>query len=452
MKNLFKILQSKRRPKEVQETLPAPYLENNLHSPELFRQRLLIEKRRAERLNAETSLIVLDLNKHLGRNGRPAFSEQFLVDLLQRICAMIRETDAVSLYQENVILILLPDTDTAAARSVYERLQQRLSQIQQEYSQMEDFDLNTIETEILSYSDKSIRERLPKDAMVMRAHEGRRKFWDDSSILRASRLNDFNRWPRQARPRQVLTPGRGAVKSATSCGSIALPVTEVFMFDPQIVADFLHTAEKALKRSLDIAGAIVGLALFSPLLLLAAILIRATSRGPILFKQKRLGYRGEHFTFLKMRTMYHNCENRIHQEYVKHLIQGKTGAINNGSEDAPLYKMKNDPRITPVGRFLRKTSLDELPQFWNVLVGEMSLVGPRPPIPYEVETYQKWHRRRFSEVKPGITGLWQVSGRNKTTFDEMVRLDLSYIKNWSLALDVKILLKTIKVMILPDGF
>jgi len=443
MKNLFKILQSKRRPKEVQETLPAPYLENNFHSPELFRQRLLIEKRRAERLDAETSLIVLDLNKHLGKNGRPALNEQFLVDLLQRICAMIRETDAVSLYQENVILILLPDTDTAAARSVYERLRQRLSQIQQEYSQMEEFDLNAIETEILSYSDKSIRERLPKDAMVMRAQEGRREFWDDSSILRASRLNDFNR-----RPRQGLTPNRGAANSA----AIALPVIDVFMFDPQIVADFLRTAEKVLKRLLDIAGAIAGLALFSPLLLLAAILIKATSRGPILFKQKRLGYRGEHFTFLKMRTMYHNCENRIHQEYVKHLIQGKNGAINNGSEDAPLYKIKNDPRITPVGRFLRKTSLDELPQFWNVLVGEMSLVGPRPPIPYEVEAYQKWHRRRFSEVKPGITGLWQVSGRNKTTFDEMVRLDLSYIKNWSLALDVKILLKTVKVMILPDGF
>jgi lipopolysaccharide/colanic/teichoic acid biosynthesis glycosyltransferase/GGDEF domain-containing protein len=448
MKNLLKILQSKRRPKEAQETLPTQYLENNFHSPELFRQRLLIEKRRAERLNAETSLIVLDLNKHLGKNGRPARSEQFLVDLLQRICAMIRETDAVSLYQENVILILLPDTDTAAARSVYERLQQRLSQIQQDYSPIEEFDLNTIETEILSYSDKSIRERLPKDAVVMRAHEGRREFWDDSSILRASRPNDFNRGPRQARPRQALTPSRRAV----SGGAIALPVNEGFMLDPQIVADFMRTVEKTLKRLLDITGAIAGLALFSPLLLLAAILIKATSRGPILFKQKRLGYRGEHFTFLKMRTMYHNCENRIHQEYVKHLIQGKNGAINNGSEDAPLYKIKNDPRITPVGRFLRKTSLDELPQFWNVLAGEMSLVGPRPPIPYEVEAYQKWHRRRFSEVKPGITGLWQVSGRNKTTFDEMVRLDLSYIKNWSLILDLKILLKTIKVMILPDGF
>jgi lipopolysaccharide/colanic/teichoic acid biosynthesis glycosyltransferase len=149
--------------------------------------------------------------------------------------------------------------------------------------------------------------------------------------------------------------------------------------------------------------------------------------------------------------MYNHCENRIHQEYVKRLIHGKNGDINNGSQDQPFYKIKNDPRITPVGRVLRKTSIDELPQLWNVLAGEMSLVGPRPPLPYEVEEYQKWHYRRIMEAKPGITGLWQVSGRNRTTFDEMVRLDLFYARNWSLALDIKILLKTVKVMLTPNG-
>ena len=120
-------------------------------------------------------------------------------------------------------------------------------------------------------------------------------------------------------------------------------------------------------------------------------------------------------------------------------------------EDKPVYKITNDPRITPIGNFLRKTSIDELPQLWNVLKGEMSLVGPRPPIPYEVEEYQVWHYRRLLEAKPGITGLWQVSGRNKTTFDEMVRLDLKYSRNWTFGLDLKILFKTIKVMFTKEG-
>ncbi len=420
-------------------------LENNLHSPELFRQRLLIEKRRAERLNSETSLIVFDLDKHLiGGNGHAVPRERFLEALVKRICAMVRETDVVSLYQENLILILLPDTDTAAARCVYDRLKAKLKrrELQPELPETEDFDLDNIETEILSYSEKSIRQRLPKEAVASRAREGRRRLFENASLSRVSRLDDFKR-----RPFQGLRLSHGALNSA----AIALPVIDVLWWDPQIVTNFLREAENALKRVLDIVGAAVGLVLLSPILLFIALLVKATSRGPILFKQERVGYQGKSFTFLKFRTMYNNCENRIHQEYVKRLIHGKKEEINNGSADVPLYKIKNDPRITPVGRFLRKTSLDELPQLWNVFVGEMSLVGPRPPIPYEVEEYQKWHYRRFMEVKPGVTGLWQVSGRNKTSFDEMVRLDLSYARQWSLALDIKILLKTIKVVLLPDG-
>ena len=139
--------------------------------------------------------------------------------------------------------------------------------------------------------------------------------------------------------------------------------------------------------------------------------------------------------------MHFRNDPKIHQDYVKQLISGKE---ENQRPDAGagVYKIKDDPRVTPVGRFLRKTSLDELPQFFNVLIGEMSLVGPRPPIPYEVEAYDIWHRRRFLEVRPGITGLWQVEGRSTTKFDEMVRLDLRYAKIWSLWLDIKILLRT----------
>jgi lipopolysaccharide/colanic/teichoic acid biosynthesis glycosyltransferase len=133
------------------------------------------------------------------------------------------------------------------------------------------------------------------------------------------------------------------------------------------------------------------------------------------------------------------------------LIKGEHEKINQGDEEKPLYKIKRDPRITRVGKIIRKTSIDELPQFFNVLKGEMSLVGPRPPIPYEVEKYKPWHLRRILEVKPGITGLWQVDGRSKTSFDDMVRLDLRYVQNWSLWLDIKILLKTIRAVVRQSG-
>ena len=141
----------------------------------------------------------------------------------------------------------------------------------------------------------------------------------------------------------------------------------------------------------------------------------------------------------------------MHREYVTKLIAGRHHEINEGDLGKPTYKLRSDSRITPVGRYLRKTSIDELPQLFNVLKGEMSLVGPRPPMSYETENYQSWHMRRLQEVRPGITGLWQVEGRSKTSFDEMVRLDLRYVRNWSLWLDVKILFKTIIVVLRCDG-
>jgi lipopolysaccharide/colanic/teichoic acid biosynthesis glycosyltransferase len=387
-------------------------------------------------------MIVFDATNLNGGNGHEVPAAPAGGSLVKRICSLIRETDVVSLYQKNLILILLPDTDAAAARCVYERLTQQLGKIRHEYSHEEEFDLDKIAMDILSYPEKPIRERLPRNTAVEPATIGRRNAWQDSFAWRASRVNDFD-----SSRLKGLQLGIGTSSGA----SIALPIVDAFLWGPPFVSDFVPSVEKTLKRALDLVGAIAGLLLLSPLLFLTALLIKATSRGPILFKQKRLGYQGEYFTFLKFRTMYNHCENRIHQEYVKRLIHGKNGDINNGSQDQPFYKIKNDPRITPVGRVLRKTSIDELPQLWNVLAGEMSLVGPRPPLPYEVEEYQKWHYRRIMEAKPGITGLWQVSGRNRTTFDEMVRLDLFYARNWSLALDIKILLKTVKVMLTPNG-
>jgi exopolysaccharide biosynthesis polyprenyl glycosylphosphotransferase len=206
-----------------------------------------------------------------------------------------------------------------------------------------------------------------------------------------------------------------------------------------------------LKRSLDVAGAIVALLLLSPLMLAIALAVVVTSRGPVIFKQARLGKRGVPFTFYKFRSMYCNADDQVHRDYVAKLIAGDEEAVNQGSDAKPHYKMKDDPRITRVGRLIRKTSMDELPQLFNVLRGDMSLVGPRPPLPYEAEKYQSWHLRRVLEVKPGITGLWQVNGRSKTSFDEMVRMDLRYTRHCSLTLDLKILLKTVKVVLRGDG-
>ena len=206
-----------------------------------------------------------------------------------------------------------------------------------------------------------------------------------------------------------------------------------------------------LKRGMDILGSGVLLLILSPLLALIALAIKLSSQGPVIFKQERLGQFGRSFKCLKFRTMYANNDPKIHREYVQNFIAGKAEKQEAGNGEPVVYKIKNDPRVTPIGKLLRKTSLDEFPQFWNVLRGDMSLVGPRPPVPYEFEVYDLWHRRRVLEVRPGVTGLWQVSGRSRTCFDDMVRLDLRYAQRWSLWLDLKILLATPRAVFTGEG-
>jgi lipopolysaccharide/colanic/teichoic acid biosynthesis glycosyltransferase len=197
-----------------------------------------------------------------------------------------------------------------------------------------------------------------------------------------------------------------------------------------------------LKRVMDVIGAIVALLIFSPLFVTIPIAIKLTSPGPVFFRQKRLGLHGRAFSFLKFRSMKVNNDDSIHREFIKGFIANKNSDEHEKSGDQVIFKIQNDPRLTPIGNFLRKSSFDELPQFFNVLMGDMSLVGPRPPIPYEVDNYDVWHRFRILAKKPGITGLWQVKGRSLTTFDDMVRLDLLYVRTWSLWLDIKLLLAT----------
>ena len=212
----------------------------------------------------------------------------------------------------------------------------------------------------------------------------------------------------------------------------------------------LSDAERFLKRASDLIIAGAALVVAAPVMAVVALLIKLESKGAVLFRQERVGMDGRIFLCYKFRSMRADADESVHREAYKKNIDG-VGDANAGDEDAPVFgKVKNDPRVTRVGKFIRRSSLDELPQIFNVIKGDMSIVGPRPPIPYEVEEYDLWHRKRL-DMKPGITGLWQVSGRSRLKFEEMVRIDLYYIENWSLLLDIKIILLTLPAVLRGDG-
>jgi exopolysaccharide biosynthesis polyprenyl glycosylphosphotransferase len=221
-----------------------------------------------------------------------------------------------------------------------------------------------------------------------------------------------------------------------------LPPPRITRFDALAAMSFApvhHSRPKlAVKRAVDLVGATVGLLLSAPVMALAALGIRLTSPGPILFRQTRCGLNGRPFQMLKLRTMHSGAETSL------------AALLALNEMDGPVFKLRCDPRVTPFGRFLRRFSLDELPQLWNVLRGDMSLVGPRPAMPAEVAQYETTVRRRLS-MRPGLTCLWQVSGRNQIGFDEWVRLDLRYIDTWSLGNDVRILLKTVPAVLSGSG-
>lgn len=220
-------------------------------------------------------------------------------------------------------------------------------------------------------------------------------------------------------------------KSATLAGFQEMPMVDLGV-DP------MDRVQRTLKRALDVATAALALSLTAPALLAVAAAVKLTSPGPVFFRQERVGHRGRHFQMLKFRTMVQDAETRLAELQTRNEAEGA------------LFKIRADPRLTRVGAFLRAWSLDEFPQFWNVLRGDMSVVGPRPPLPREVETYKTQHHCRL-KATPGITGLWQVSGRSDLSFDEMVKLDRYYIENWSVGLDLRILLKTAYVVLARKG-
>ena len=208
------------------------------------------------------------------------------------------------------------------------------------------------------------------------------------------------------------------------------------------VSEIKPIRQYRLKRVLDVIAACVGLILAAPFAAVIAILIKLSSPGPVLFRQMRIGKDGKQFMFYKFRSMRMNCDDSMHREYIKLFIQGNEEGLMKYQKGKKIYKITGDDRVTLIGKLLRRTSLDELPQLINVFRGDMSMVGPRPHLGYEVELYQDWHRRRL-EGLPGITGWWQIHGRSRVTFDQSVKMDVWYLEHQSLILDLRIMLRTI---------
>jgi exopolysaccharide biosynthesis polyprenyl glycosylphosphotransferase len=205
-----------------------------------------------------------------------------------------------------------------------------------------------------------------------------------------------------------------------------------------------------VKRTIDVVVSGLALLALSPFFLVLSILVKRSSPGPVFFVQERLGRNGRPFNFYKFRSMRHDADDAIHRQFAAMFINGDDEGCHASNGGKELFKLERDPRITAIGHWLRRTSLDELPQLYNILRGDMSLVGPRPPISYEIENYQPWHLERL-KVTPGLTGLWQVMGRSQVSFDEMVHLDLHYINHWSPLLDLKIVLRTVPVVLKGTG-
>jgi lipopolysaccharide/colanic/teichoic acid biosynthesis glycosyltransferase len=302
-----------------------------------------------------------------------------LQELISAISLMTRETDIVGWYTENrAIGVMFTEINVEDRETIHATMMTRLSEVLRSHQSRKDFNHVTISFHLY-----------PED-------------WDKEAEDRTSN-----------------------------------PV----LYPDLVQRDKERRLTRTLKRVIDIVGSVGALVFFAPLLAVIAVAVKLTSKGPVIFRQKRLGQFGKAFEFLKFRSMYTNNDFTIHKTFIKEVIKGNyEGNVEDSA--SPVYKMTDDPRITPLGRFLRRTSLDELPQFINILKGDMSLVGPRPPLAYEYQEYAIWHRGRVLAAKPGLTGLWQIRGRSRVRFDDMVRLDLQYVRTWSLWLDLQILMRT----------
>lgn len=347
---------------------------------EVFRKVIDRERDRANRTGEFFSLVVFVLPDHSER-------QKTLTILNDILASRVRSIDAIGWFDHQHVGILLPETDSAGAQTFASKIDLGILPAQV-----------FLDYEIFTYPSDNLTDP-QKTALYL--FTGKSEHEPGGTAACGGRIHN-----------KIKTHGS---------------VDYVF-----------NLSRRLLKRGFDLAGASVFLLLFSPLFMVVAVVIKIVSPGPVFYKQQRIGYGGQPFTFLKFRTMRPDSDSREHQKHLASLIKGASG---KNICDAPMAKLDHDPQIIPFGRILRKTCMDELPQLFNVLRGDMSLVGPRPPIPYEVKEYDSWHRGRFNAL-PGMTGLWQVSGKNKLSFREMVRLDIRYTRERSLWMDIKILFRT----------
>ena len=405
-------------------------------SAEYFRNRFLIEKRRSERKSYDFAIIIINIETKAGGIHNHDSFEQSKEIVLAALKTILRDTDVISKYCPSKLAILLPDTNHAGAQHVIERIHHAVNEIDSQKL------LNIMsKTKLECYCYPAQANELEKLMDDKLFSEKKSSLALEKTIMEI-RSSHFPR----------INPVENSKKSRFQLNSNhAITLENPFCLLNEVFFDVTKNWQKLFKRYFDFIISLMAIVVLSPLFALISIFIKLTSRGPVFFKQGRIGYMGKIFTIYKFRTMYQSRNDQIHKQYVKNFIKNCTHQNRNSNKDSQIYKITNDPRVTAIGKFLRRTSLDEIGQFFNVLKGDMSLVGPRPPIPYEVEMYDYWHKRRFLTTKPGITGLWQIYGRNTIEFNDMVRLDIAYAKNWSLSLDFKIILKTITAVFSMKG-
>lgn len=366
-------------------------------SLEAFRNVFDRERRRTERTGNHFSLVIFS-GEELA--GRAKIVNHFVRTLSRRL----RSTDEIGIVAGDSLGVLMPDTPGQGARKVLTDIA-RLSP--SEFLGVS-FHVYTYPVDWVPGKSQPL-DRLQAAALGM------------ASGPLVSILDKSEALPRNPNDGSCPNPGISQFRRLSD-----------------IVGPFFPPAMPWWKRAFDITASLGALVLLSPIFLLIALLIKSVSRGPIFFTQKRIGHLGKHFTMYKFRTLFVDADSAIHENYYRKLME----------DENPMLKLDicGDPRIIPCGKILRQTGLDELPQLVNVLRGEMSLVGHRPCLPYEVEKYRLWQTRRFDAV-PGLTGLWQVNGKNRTTFKEMIRMDIEYAQQRSFWLDLKIILKTIPAII-----
>ena len=365
----------------------AAEAEREILREEAFKRMIAIERKRTERSAKPFLLMLLEIGSHTSEER----STQLLSKVISTLVTATRETDVIGWHRDNLCVgVMFTQLVFFDQKSIVSAMLGRVGAILQDNLSIEQF--SQISISFHFFPDR----------------------WDQDITHRPSNPMLYPDLPRNDKLSRFFT---------------------------------------ITKRVMDVSGSLLLLLLSAPLLLAVALAVRLSSKGPILYRQQRVGQYGKPFTFLKFRSMYVDSDPGVHQRYVMELIAGQAERNVSGEngDAGGFFKLTQDKRITRIGAILRRTSLDELPQLFNVLKGEMSLVGPRPAIPYEVAAYQIWHRRRLLEVKPGITGLWQVNGRSRVAFDEMVRLDLRYAKEWSPWLDLKILLRTPRAVLAGEG-